>query len=126
MTVLAETWRPRFIAILRDTSNVRLAANGAGVDRSTAYRARERSAEFRKQWEDAIEDAVDVLEAEAWKRSRATSDVLLIFLLKAHRPLKYREPVTRHEISGDKDNPVAVDVTFHSVIDTVYGNDSGN
>jgi hypothetical protein len=51
------------------------------------------------QWDEALEDACDILEAEAWKRARDKSDLLLIFLLKAHRPAKYRE-TTRHEIDA--------------------------
>jgi hypothetical protein len=39
----------------------------------------------------ATEDAVDVLEAVARQRAILGSDTLLIFLLKGHRPEKYRE-----------------------------------
>ena len=37
-----------------------------------------------------LEDAVDLLEEEARRRALAGSDLLLIFLLKAHRPQMYR------------------------------------
>jgi len=42
-----------------------------------------------------MEDAVDVLEAVARRRAVQGSDTLLIFLLKAARPAKYRE---RHQV----------------------------
>ncbi len=93
----AGEWRPAFLAALRNSANVRASCMAAGISRKTAYQHRNRSAEFRAQWDDAIEDACDVLEAEAWQRARSTSDVLLIFLLKAHRPGMYRD---RFEITG--------------------------
>ena len=34
-----------------------------------------------------------MLEKEAWRRALKQSDTLLIFLLKAHRPQKYREVI---------------------------------
>jgi hypothetical protein len=109
-------WRETFLAVLRDTANVRIAATRGGIARSAAYEARERDADFRAKWDEALEDAVDVLEAEARRRAVTGcrkqiyykgeaigeeveySDTLLIFLLKAHRPDKFRETqVHRHE-----------------------------
>jgi predicted MPP superfamily phosphohydrolase len=87
----ADEWRPIFLKVLRNTANVRAACEKAGVTRQAAYKSRNASEEFRAQWDEAIEDAVDVLEAVAQDRARKTSDTLLIFLLKAHRPDKYRE-----------------------------------
>jgi len=107
----ADTWRPLFLQALRNSGNVRAASGAAGIDRDTAYRHRHRSQEFAKEWDAALDDACDVLEAEAWRRAvRGTeepvhylgqqvgsvkkySDVLLIFLLKAHRPMKFRDRV---------------------------------
>ncbi len=45
--------------------------------------------------QEALDQSVEDLEAEARRRAREGSDVLLIFLLKANRPEKYRE---RHEV----------------------------
>lgn len=98
-------WRPVFIQTLRQTGNVRLACHQAGVSRKEAYRQRERVPVFAAEWDDALEDAIDVLEAEARKRGMAVSDTLLIFLLKAHRPEKYRETI-RQEHSGPDGAPM--------------------
>lgn len=87
------SWQAQFIAALRDNGNVADACRRAKVDRSTAYRERHRSKTFAALWEDALEDAVDELERIANWRARMTSDTLLIFLLKAHRPDKYRETI---------------------------------
>lgn len=56
-----------------------------------AYHSRVRSEEFALQWEEALQDAIDVLESEARRRALGQSDTLLIFLLKSHRPEVYRE-----------------------------------
>lgn len=108
-----ETWRALFIAALRNSGNVRASCQAAGVERSTAYRAYQSSPEFAAAWDGALEEAIDTLEAAAWTRARdgvkrteplmyqgqkvgekvitEYSDSLMITLLKAHRPEKYRE-----------------------------------
>lgn len=111
----ADIWRPRFIQALRNSGNVRASCQAAGIDRSTVYKAREKSKEFAEAWDEALEEAVDTLEAAAWTRARdgvtrrepvmykgekvgekvitEYSDQLMTLLLKAHRPDKYRERV---------------------------------
>lgn len=84
-------WRPQFLAALRNSGNVRAACQAAGVSRQLAYSHKEASKEFAAQWAEAMEDAIDVLEAVASQRAKASSDTLLIFLLKAHRPDKYAD-----------------------------------
>ncbi len=86
-------WKPAFLKALSDTANVRSSCQAAGIDRSTAYDHRASDPEFKAAWETALEDACDVLEAIARKRAADVSDTLLIFLLKAHRPEKYRENI---------------------------------
>lgn len=66
------------------------------MDRTHAYVHKKENPEFAAAWEEAIQQAVDILEAEAWQRARKQSDVLMIFLLKAHKPEKYRENVHLH------------------------------
>lgn len=115
--------RERFLAQLRRCGVVALAADAAGISRSQAYRTREGSAAFREAWDTALEDATDGLEAEARRRAlegwdrpvfyqgqcvgavREYSDPLLMFLLKAHRPDRFRERVP----SAD-DQPVTVKI----------------
>jgi hypothetical protein len=86
-----DEWRPLFLGALRNSANVRAACQVAGIARATAYKSRAASQEFAAAWDEAVEDACDILEADAWTRARKQSDVLIIFLLKAHRPAKYRE-----------------------------------
>ena len=120
----AVAWRAVFIERLKASGNVTLAASGAGVSRQNAYQTRNRNRRFRLQWDQAIDQAVDLLAGEARRRAtgmnkdvwyggevvgseRVYSDALLMFLLKAHRPTMYRDNVAvEHsggmEIAGDR------------------------
>lgn len=105
-----------FLETLAATGNVSAAARAAGIARSTCYRIRRADPDLAEAWTDAIEEAVDVLEAEARRRAlegverplvgagklirdddgkvvmvREYNDRLLEFLLKALRPDKYRD-----------------------------------
>jgi hypothetical protein len=102
-------WFDPFLAALAQTANVSAACQSARVSRTLAYRQRKTSQTFAARWKEALETAVDALELEArrramgWLESELSeggdrmrevhkhSDTLLIFLLKAHRPEKYRE-----------------------------------
>jgi hypothetical protein len=88
-----EDWQAKFLKLLSNTGNVTLSARGAGIARRSVYDYRHADAQFAAGWEAAIDEAVEMLEAEAWARARKTSDTLLIFLLKANRPGKYRENI---------------------------------
>lgn len=105
--------RGLFIAELARSGNVAAAARMAKLARGTVYSLRQGDPEFRRRWDEALEEAVDLLEAEARARAvdgvdqphfhqgritgtvRKYSDALLMFLLKAHRPEKYRERAER-------------------------------
>src|SRR5438045_3245895 len=66
---LRRNWRAMFLKNLADCGNVRLAAAAAGVSRSAAYERRESDKEFAADWDRAMADAADVLEAEARRRA---------------------------------------------------------
>lgn len=111
----SNTWQVLFLTELRKCGNVRAACYKAKIERSTAYKARKGDDAFAEQWKDALDDAIDDLEAEAWRRAHngnaryvfykgepvqvdgkyliehEQSDTLMALLLKAHRPDKYRE-----------------------------------
>lgn len=72
---------------------MRLSCQSAGVTRQMAYKYRQQNEAFAAAWQAAEDDAVDMLEATARQRAMSISDVLLIFLLKAHRPEKYRDTI---------------------------------
>jgi hypothetical protein len=86
--------------------NITSAAKAAGVSRRMVYYAAEVDEEFKAAWDDTLEGALDALEETAYKRAHEGSDVLTIFMLKAGRPQKYRDPVSRVSFTdptGEKD-----------------------
>ena len=88
----------KFLERMRTSGNVYLSCNDAGIPRSTAYYWRNKYKTFAAEWDAAKEDAVDKLDAEAWKRATTgQSDRLIMFLLKAHRPDVYN-PVRKSEV----------------------------
>ena len=97
----------RWLTVFRNSANVRVACEAVGVTRDAAYGRRRTHPTFRAAWDAAEQDAVDTLEAAAWKRARDTSDKLLMFLLQAHRPEKYaaRIVVIQKAASELKDMP---------------------
>jgi hypothetical protein len=87
-------WKELFCKLFAETMCVATAAAGAGMDRSTVYKARKTDPDFAAAWDSAKESAIESLEAAAYERARKMSDVLLIFLLKSHKPELYRESVS--------------------------------
>jgi hypothetical protein len=74
---------------------VAAACKTTGIARKTVYKWKQRDAQFAQDWDEAIDDGTDGLEDIALERAKKSSDRLLIFLLKARRPAKYRDqPIT--------------------------------
>ncbi|WP_417319847.1 hypothetical protein [Emcibacter sp.] len=98
--IWTEEAEERFLSVLRQTGNVSVATAAAGVPRSFIYRKRKANRRFRNLWQEAMDEALDRLEAMLWDRAlgagtkdggRTGSSIgpderLAIFLLKAHRP----------------------------------------
>ena len=91
-----EAKKNAFIGQLRQSGMIREACAAAGISRTQAYRWKDRDSLFADRWMEALEDAADILEAEAWRRALDHSDTLLIFLLKGLRPEKFNDKV-RHD-----------------------------
>lgn len=147
----APRWERAFLASLSELGNVRLACEAAGINRWTAYDRRKSDPDFANAWDAALDQAADLLEAEARRRAYAGvrqykfdrgrpimvpalgpdglvvkdaqgapelvpyveheySDTLLIFLLKAARPEKYRERAS-FEHTGPGGGPIMVSVS---------------
>ena len=82
----------KFITALAGCGNVSISCKAAGICRATANAWKKQFSTFADRWADAMEDAVDLLEAEAWRRSlEEGSDGLLKFLLMAHKSEIYGE-----------------------------------
>jgi len=115
----------RFLTALAETGIVSVAVEIAGTSRTRVYELRKRDSAFAEAWEEAEEQAADALEAEAWRRAvtgvpeplvsagkvvrdddgqplaiRRYSDTLLLALLKARRPEKFKDrAVVEHDIA---------------------------
>ncbi len=81
----------RFLEVYRNCANIRMSCDEIGITRRQFYRWRDEDPDFKEQLQVLGEDATESLEKIAWERAQSTSDTLLIFLLKALRPEKYRE-----------------------------------
>jgi hypothetical protein len=121
--------RTKFLKELGRSGNISAAARKAGVSRSHAYAMRSTDIDFASEWTDALENAVDSLEAEARRRAvdgvdsphfhqgniagtvKKYSDSLLMFLLKAHRPERYRERAAAAADTPDLDEALADEVS---------------
>lgn len=83
-----------FLMNLAAGKSVKVAAEVAGIPRRTVYDWKDQDAEFSMAWEDAITGSIEVLEDEvrerALDRQDKNSHILLMFLVKRHRP-EYRE-----------------------------------
>jgi hypothetical protein len=115
-----------------DTGNVTLGCKKARVPRRTFYNWLRDIPEYQASYEESAKIAAGVLEAEAHRRAvvgvkkgvfykgkkvavqQEYSDTLLIVLLKAHAPEKYKER-TSNEHSGPNGGPIPTEVT-HRVI----------
>jgi hypothetical protein len=85
--------KKRFIDALTAHGTVYHAAQAAGISRQTAYRWQRDDSEFADQWDEAIENAVDVVESTIYQQAIGGNTLAAIFYLKAHRPI-YRDRVS--------------------------------
>ena len=130
------TARQRFLLTLSKTGNASKAYKTSGLTRRQVETLREDDVAFGQAYDDAMNEAVDLLEAEAWRRAlkgttqpvakagqpvvtRRYSDPLLMMLLRGCRPEKFRmhgkasmpaDPMIGiREIATDNDPPRAED-----------------
>ena len=127
-------WKEPFLLSFAASGNVLQSCLVAGVDRTTAYKAYHGDEAFKKAWQSAEEDAADLLEAEATRRAvegvdkpvfymgeevatvKEYSDQLLIVLLKARRPGRFRENV-KVQHTGPADGPIKVETKKTESVD---------
>jgi len=103
-------WEQAFLAHLAETSNVTAAASHAGIDTSTAYRARRDDPDFARAWLAALYEGYLHLEMEVLRRLRLgeqkTPDndkydfANAIRLLGAHRENAARAQAQQHNVSA--------------------------
>lgn len=129
-TIRTAKKREDFLTALAETANVTRSCKKAKITRSNLYLWRDADEDFEKEWDAALEKGTDYLEDEAVRRAaegtlkpifqggkkvgtiREYSDTLLIFMLKARRPDKFKErSATEH--TGGNGGPIK----YHNVTD---------
>jgi len=129
---LTDRARARFIEQLRQTANVSEAARSIDFSRQRMYDIRDSDEAFALEWDGAVQEAIDALEREAWRRAvegtdkpvtyqgeitdtfKEYSDRMLELLLRAHRPEKYKE---RRELSGPDGGPIQFREVQRRIVD---------
>ncbi len=115
-------WTPAFLEALRNLPMISSACAAAGINRTTAWRRRQADEDFAAAWDDAMEEGVDRVEQEAFRRAvegweqgvwhqgeqvgteRRYSDALLALILKGRRKSVYAD---RTELTGPGGGPVS-------------------
>lgn len=106
-------WKSAFITALRKTPNVTKACEVAQISRVTAYQARKDDDDFRRQWNEADELAIDKIEQAGIDMAtamRPESAGLIKFFLQTRRPERYPN-VSKVELGGMGGGPVPVATT---------------
>ncbi len=101
-----------FLEVLQQTGNVTKATVKAGLDRSLVYRKRNSNSAFREKWQNAMDQALDYLEAYLWDKAMGKNtemdgeeegglvdEKIAIFLLKAHRPEIFGDGKKRQDLN---------------------------
>jgi hypothetical protein len=106
--------RDRFLKLIGQGASATTAAAGAGISRATAYRWRQENGAFRDAWDGAKEEGLDRLEDRALKMAHSGNERLIMFLLEAGRPEKYRK-------SYKLDHSGSLDVNADEVRSAIQG-----
>jgi len=139
----AGRWQRTFLQVFKQTGIVRAAAEAAGIDRTRAYQYRDKNPKFAAEWEKAIADSTELLELhclqratqgeteDVWMNTREgpkkvgtkkiKSDRLLEFMLRARKPMVYRDTVTQ-EITGPGGAPLAPVIVPQTVVFNIPNN----
>jgi AcrR family transcriptional regulator len=116
--------RANFLELIGDGASITRAAREAGIGRATVYAWRDRDPAFAAAWDGAHEAGLDMLEDRARELAMAGNERLLMFLLEAGRPQKYRKNV-KLEHSGTINLPVneLTDAELEAIIRGELGNE---
>jgi hypothetical protein len=81
------TKKKRFVVALREHGIIGIAAQAAGVHRSSIYRWADEDPDFAQEVDNAREVAVDVIEESLYTKAKNGDTIAQIFYLKARRPI---------------------------------------
>lgn len=122
----------KFLRQLAQRGIISEAARLAATTRQTAYNHRDSDPEFAAAWDEALEIAAGLIEAEIHRRAikgvlepvyykgeevgtvRKYSDTLLIFLAKAHKPERFKDNASV-ELTGKGGGKIQVEHSLHDI-----------
>ena len=94
-------WQQRFLRSLLVTPDVTVACGRARISRAEAYRRRAQDPAFAEAWQAALDASLDSLEAKAFAMAKAGDTNLIQWLLRCHRPERFREMArSEHAVLG--------------------------
>mgnify|MGYP001180004822 CR=1 FL=1 len=105
----AGRWKRPFIAAFANSGNIRASAMAAGVTRQHVYKAIDKDEKFRAEFEEAKDEAIELLEATLRQQALSGHVTALIFLLKSLDPQTYNDRV---QVSGPRTGPIEVVATM--------------
>jgi hypothetical protein len=105
----AGRWKRPFLAAYANSGNIRASALRAKVNRQHVYDTLETDAKFRSQFDQAKEEAIELIEATLRQAALGGNVTACIFLLKTLDPSTYNERV---QITGPRAGPVEMVATM--------------
>lgn len=103
--------KAKALAKLANGWSITAAMKAAGYTRQTYYDWREKDPVFDQLAADALEMGTDAVEDEAWRQGRNGNATLLITILKARRPDKYKDR-SQSEHTGKDGEPLTIRVEY--------------
>lgn len=97
----------RVLRRLAEGKSVAAACRFAGIVRQTYYNWREADPGFARLADDAIEDGTDGIEDNALNQAKHGAQTLMVLILKARRPEKYRDRFDAR-VSGPGGGPIPI------------------
>jgi len=113
---MQKPWMTKVINDLAKYPNISAVCAKNKVPLPTYYHWRKRDPKFKLAVEEAISVGIAELEKVAWSRAtgedgRPPSDLMMMFLLKAHRPDMYRELSKKVEYGTVDGKPLQIQIT---------------
>jgi 20S proteasome alpha/beta subunit len=105
----AGRWKSPFLAAFANSGNIRASAMAAGVSRALIYKALENDEAFQADFEEAKDEAIELLEATLRQQALSGNTTALIFLLKSLDPQTYNDRV---QVTGANSGPVTMVATM--------------
>ena len=107
--------RALFLQGLRETGVVLRACERADISRQLAYIWRSAYPEFKKQWDDALEDPVDEVEETLLRLARSGQNITATLAYLRHNRHKYREETRIIVSKEDVDQAIEAALVEHQL-----------